>query len=119
MGAWALRRRKASALFWLLVGGSASIYLGLMDVLFDLENGVYAAPKGDVGAVVTEVAINLLSLGIGGWALFSAGVTVTISSLAAPELGDKTVHALDEIRRSFVSVGGRVRSTRCGLAASV
>jgi hypothetical protein len=54
---------------WLLAGGSASIYLGLMDVLFDLENGVYGAPKGDWGAVGTEIAINVYALGVGAWAL--------------------------------------------------
>jgi hypothetical protein len=69
LGARALHQRKASALFWLLAGGSASIYLGLMDVLFDLENGIYRAPMGDWGAVVTEVLINLYSLGVGAWAL--------------------------------------------------
>ncbi len=68
-GGWALWRRRSSALFWLLVGGSSSIYLGLMDVLFDLENAVYLAPRGDWGAVVTEVAINVYSLGVGAWAL--------------------------------------------------
>jgi hypothetical protein len=40
-----------------------------MDVLFDLENGVYLAPKGDWGAVATEVGINVFSLGVGVWAL--------------------------------------------------
>lgn len=68
LGAWALHKRKAAALFWLLAGGSASIYLGLMDVLFDLENGVYRA--GDAGAVATEIAINVYSLGVGAWALW-------------------------------------------------
>jgi hypothetical protein len=70
LGARALYLRKASALFWLLAGGSASVYLGLLDVLFDLENGIYLAPKGDWGAVVTEAAINLYSLGVGGWAMW-------------------------------------------------
>jgi hypothetical protein len=68
--AWALWKRRASALFWLIAGGSSSLYLGLMDVLFDLENGVYAAPKGDFGAAGTEIAINLYALGVGAWALW-------------------------------------------------
>ena len=68
-GAWALWKRKASGLFWLLVGGSSSIYLGCMDVLFDLENGIYRAPRGDWGSVGIEVAINLYALGVGAWAL--------------------------------------------------
>ena len=68
-GAWTLWKRKPSALLWLLAGGSASLYLGLMDVLFDLENGVYGAPKGDYGAVATEIVINVYALGVGVWAL--------------------------------------------------
>jgi hypothetical protein len=67
--AWTLWRRRPSALFWLLAGGSAAVYLGLMDVLFDLENGVYRAPTGDWGAVATELAVNVYSLGVGAWAL--------------------------------------------------
>jgi hypothetical protein len=70
MGGWALWKRRPTALFWLLSGGSAAVYLGLMDVLFDLENGVYLAPKGDWGAVGTEIAINVYSLGVGAWALW-------------------------------------------------
>jgi hypothetical protein len=69
-GAWALWKRRPSALFWLLAGGSSSLYLGLMDVLFDLENGVYRAPRGDWGSVGTEIAINLYALGVGAWALW-------------------------------------------------
>lgn len=69
-GAWALWKRRPAALFWLLAGGSSSVYLGLMDVLFDLENGVYRAPRGDWGAVGTEVAINVYALGVGAWALW-------------------------------------------------
>jgi hypothetical protein len=68
-GAWALWKKQPSALFWLLVGGSSAVYLGLMDVLFDLENGVYRAPRGDWGAVGTEIAINVYSLGVGAWAM--------------------------------------------------
>jgi hypothetical protein len=70
MGGWSLWKRRPTALFWLLAGGSAAVYLGLMDVLFDLENGVYLAPRGDWGAVGTEIAINVYSLGVGAWALW-------------------------------------------------
>jgi hypothetical protein len=69
-GAFTMWKRRPTALFWLIAGGSASVYLGLMDVLFDLENGVYKAPRGDWGAVVTEIAINLYALGVGAWALY-------------------------------------------------
>jgi hypothetical protein len=68
--AWTLYARRPTALFWLLVGGSSAVYLALMDVLFDLENGIYLAPKGDWGAVGTEIAINVYSLGVGVWVLW-------------------------------------------------
>ncbi|HEY5374073.1 MAG TPA: hypothetical protein VIK01_10320 [Polyangiaceae bacterium] len=59
----ALFRRRASALLWILVGGTTSIYLALLDVLFDLENGIYHSP--DTGGVVVEIVINVLTLAMG------------------------------------------------------
>src|SRR6188768_1081054 len=59
----ALIRRRASALLWLFAAGATSIYLGLLDVLFDLENGIYRSP--DTGGVVVEIAINVLTLAFG------------------------------------------------------
>src|SRR5262249_24510010 len=52
----ALVRRRASAFLWCVAAGTNSVYLGLLDVLFDLENGVYRSPDG--GAVAVEVSIN-------------------------------------------------------------
>lgn len=68
-GALALRRRQPSAVLWMLVGGGASVYLGCMDVLFDLEHGIYRAPTGDWGGVTVEVLVNLATLIGGGWIL--------------------------------------------------
>jgi hypothetical protein len=66
----ALARRRGSALLWCVAGGATSIYLGLLDVLFDLENGIYRGP--DSGAVAVELTINVLTLALGvivlGWA---------------------------------------------------
>jgi len=59
----ALMRRRASALLWCIAAGSISIYLGLLDVLFDLENGIYRSP--DTGGVIVEIAINVLTLALG------------------------------------------------------
>ena len=59
----ALVRRRASALLWSIAAGSISIYLGLLDVLFDLENGIYHSP--DTGGVVVEILINALTLSMG------------------------------------------------------
>ncbi len=51
---------RRAALFWLLVGGGAGLYLFGMDVLYDLEHGVWG--KGANGLV--ELAINLVTLGL-------------------------------------------------------
>jgi hypothetical protein len=58
-----LLRRRASALLWCIAAGSVSIYLGLLDVLFDLENGIYRSP--DTGGVIVELVINVLTLSMG------------------------------------------------------
>lgn len=70
LGAVALIRRRPSGILWTLLAASASIYLGSMDVLFDLENGVYSLP--DKGNVAVELIINLLSFGIGAYGIFFA-----------------------------------------------
>jgi hypothetical protein len=43
-----LVRRHPSALFWLIATGAAGLYLGSMDLLYDLEHGIFA--KGGGGA---------------------------------------------------------------------
>ena len=49
---------KASA--WLYMAGSAGLYLAGMDVLYDVQNGIYALVSNPAqqGAVVTEMVIN-------------------------------------------------------------
>jgi hypothetical protein len=59
----ALFRRRASALLWTIAAGATSIYLGCLDVLFDLENGIYRST--DTGGVVVEIVINVLTLAMG------------------------------------------------------
>src|SRR5262245_25188104 len=55
----ALRRQMPSALLWLITAGGSGMYLFSMDVLYDLEHGIYA--KG--GGGVIEALINLVTLG--------------------------------------------------------
>ena len=57
LGAVALQRRRASALLWMLLAGSAALYLAGMDVLFDLENGIYRS--GGLANVGVELFINV------------------------------------------------------------
>ena len=53
----ALRRRSSSALLWLICAGAAALYLGCMDLLYDLQHGIFAAGTG--GAI--EALIVLLT----------------------------------------------------------
>lgn len=50
--------RRSSALFWLLAAGSAGMYLGCMDLLYDLQHDIFLA-SGSGGYV--ELAIVLLT----------------------------------------------------------
>lgn len=58
LGARALARRSPLAVAYLLLGAGAGFYLGAMDVLFDLEHGVWT--KGVNGLV--ELAINAVTV---------------------------------------------------------
>jgi len=59
-----LQRSSSFSLFWLLAGGGAGVYLFCMDVLYDLEHGVWWKNGG--GAI--ELGINLVTL------VFSVGL---------------------------------------------
>ena len=59
-GAYCLVTCRRAALFWLLAGGGAGFYLLGMDVLYDLQHGVWG--KGGNG--IAELAINVLTLGL-------------------------------------------------------
>lgn len=54
----ALGRRSPAALLWLIAAGSAGMYLLCMDVLYDLENGIYTEGAGGI----IEAGINLITL---------------------------------------------------------
>ncbi len=59
-GARSLLTCRRRALFWLLAGGGAGLYLFAMDVLYDLQHGIWGT--GTNGVV--ELSINLLTLGL-------------------------------------------------------
>ena len=60
-----VHRRRPTALLWLLAGGGAGVYLACMDVLYDLQHGIYATGAGGV----VELAINVLTVGLSTWFL--------------------------------------------------
>ena len=59
-GSYCLLTERRAALFWLLTGGGAGIYLFCMDVPYDLEHGIWA---NDANGVV-ELVINLVTLAL-------------------------------------------------------
>jgi hypothetical protein len=68
-----LLRGRPSAIYWLFLTAGCGFYLGLMDVLFDLENGIYLVPRGgDPVAVGIEVTINILTFTLSAIALWWA-----------------------------------------------
>jgi|DewCreStandDraft_1066081.scaffolds.fasta_scaffold00401_15 hypothetical protein len=56
LAARGLLRGDAGGFLWSLLAGSSLIYLGLMDILFNLENGIYTALSP---SVAIEAVINL------------------------------------------------------------
>lgn len=58
---WTLRRRRPLAVLWLLAGGGAGLYLFAMDVLYDLEQGIWW--RSGAGGVV-ELGINVVTLAV-------------------------------------------------------
>lgn len=58
----ALVRRSHWALFWLLVGGGAGIYLGCMDTLYDVEHGIWG--KGAGGTIELGIVIITVVFGV-------------------------------------------------------
>lgn len=55
-----LRRSSPTALLWLLMAAGAGFYLFGMDVLYDLEHGIWWSSGGGV----VELVINLLTAGV-------------------------------------------------------
>jgi hypothetical protein len=74
IAAWHLLRGNAQAIPWLFMAGSAGMYLLGMDVLYDLQNGVYGRLRdpATIGAVLTEMLVNLGTLVFASWSLLWA-----------------------------------------------
>jgi hypothetical protein len=67
-GSWALLRRRTSALGWLLAGAGAGLYLFCMDVLYDLEHGIWGKGSGGLVELAVNLATLVLSVGVLRWA---------------------------------------------------
>ena len=58
-GAVSLRRQRATAVLWLLLGAGAGFYLAGMDILFDVEHQIWWT-KGAGGWI--ELSINIITV---------------------------------------------------------
>ena len=63
-----LARRSTLALFWLLAGGGAGLYLFCMDVLYDAEHDIWAHGAGGVIEAVINALTVTLSATLLSWA---------------------------------------------------
>jgi hypothetical protein len=74
MGALRLLGTPSRAVGWLYMAGSAGLYLAGMDILYDVQNNIYAmfADPARREAVVTESLINLGTIGFSLWAILRA-----------------------------------------------
>lgn len=59
-----LWRRRQSALMWLTILGGAGMYLCAMDVLYDLQHGIYTKPNGANTEIAINIATAALSIGV-------------------------------------------------------
>ena len=59
-----LWRRRPSALMWVFVVGGTGVYLAALDVLYDLEHGIYGKPPGGLIELAINVVTAASSIGI-------------------------------------------------------
>ncbi len=64
--ATALSRRHATAVLFAIAAGSGFVFLGLMDVLYNLEHGMYALRSAEMAS---EIVINVFCLTVGPLAI--------------------------------------------------
>jgi len=62
-----LWRARPSALVWMLAAGGGGVFLFALDLLYNLQHGIYA--KGGPGLI--ELGINVTTLFASGWLLYS------------------------------------------------
>ena len=60
-------RQQQAALFWLLVGGGAGVYLGCLDLLYDVEHGIFSSGSGGLIELGIVTATFVLSISLLRW----------------------------------------------------
>jgi hypothetical protein len=67
-GARALTARRSSALLWLLAAGGAGGFLAAVDVLYNLQHGVWFASQRGLTELVRNLATGAGTVGLFTWA---------------------------------------------------
>jgi hypothetical protein len=67
-GARALRARRASALLWLLAAAGAGGFLLAVDVLYDLQHGIWFASQRGLAELVRNLLTGAGTVGLFTWA---------------------------------------------------
>jgi hypothetical protein len=68
LGALALKPLRPSALLWLLVGGGAAAFLCAIDVLYDVEHGIWVSGASGLAEAAINVATAYVSVRCVTWA---------------------------------------------------
>ncbi len=66
LSAYYLYHHETAGILWGIVAGGTFVFLGLMDVLYNIENGMY---KHINSGMFFEILINLVSLIFGGYTI--------------------------------------------------
>ena len=63
----ALQRRRPQALLWLIAAGGAGLYLGSMDLLYDVQHGIFSHGFGGAFELVIVLLTWLFSITVLTW----------------------------------------------------
>jgi hypothetical protein len=75
-----LRASRPSALLWLISAGAAGLYLGCMDLLYDLEHGIFAEGGGGAFEAVIVAVTFAFSLTVLSWSWRHRGELLSADS---------------------------------------
>ena len=82
-----LRAGRPSALFWLLCAGSAGLYLFGMDLLYDVQNGIFVKGGGGAFEAVIVALTLVFSVTVLSWSWRHRGELLSGDRISQPSAG--------------------------------
>ena len=67
LAAWTLVTQRPTALLWLLLGAGGGLYLFFMDVMYDLQHGVWGSGANGVIELMINAVTLAISVGLARW----------------------------------------------------